>query len=350
MKIPEKNIINISSKHESQKFPAGIEDGKIYSAKIIERAGKFSGIIEISGKRLSAEFTQGLPRADILNLKAEISENGRTTFKIVETLNHETLKNAIRPFTILSPGEIDAKLFDISRILSKNINSLFELNAQLIGTPDLLKKIKMKNLAEKLLNKGLSRENVQTLFTVMSGTNSLKLILSVLGRINNKTDSKPVKQEEKENIRQKIDSIISQITNNFENPVEIIKEIMDLLIKSADQNNNHSYSIFTDDNDNLKEYEYICNNSSIILNADFSVLGKITVLIQDSQKMLFISIITESNDAENLIKEDLINLKKSLARKDIKCSIITANNKNVLDNLNEINRIHQLNRVLDIKI
>ncbi len=350
MKIPEKNIINIQSKHENRKFPADIEDGKIYSAKIIERSGKFSGILEISGKRLSAEFTQGLPRENILNLKAEIAENGRTTFKIVETLNQETLKNAIRPFTILSPSEIDAKLFDISRILSKNINSLFELNAQLIGTPDLLKKIRMKNLAEKLLNKGISRENVQTLFTVMSGTNSLKLILSVLGRINNKTDSKPVKQEVKENIRLEIDSIISQITSNFENPDDIIKEIMDLLIKSSDQNNKHSYSIFIDDNDNLMEYEYILNSSSFILNAEFSVLGKITVIIQDSRKMLYISIITESNDAENIINEDLNILKKSLARKDIKSSINTANNKNVLDNLNEINRIHQLNRVLDIKI
>ncbi len=350
MKIPEKNIINIQSKHDSRKFPSGIEDGKIYSAKIIERAGKFSGIIEISGRRLSAEFTQGLPRENILNLKAEISENGRTTFKIVETLNQETLKNAIRPFTILSPGEIDGKLFDISRILSKNINSLFELNAQLIGTPDLIKKNRIKNLAEKLLNKGLSRESVQNLFTIISGTNSLTPYLSILSRIQNKTDSKPAKQEVKENIRLEIDSTISQLFKDFENPDEIIPEIMDLLLSYSDQNNNHSYSVFIDDNDNLNEYEYIFNKNSLILSADFSILGKITIIIQESQKMLYISIITESIDTENLIKEDLINIKNSLAQKSIKCSIITANNKNVLDNLHEINRIHQLNRVLDIKI
>lgn len=349
MKIPERNIINIQAKHDNRKFPSGIEDGKIYSAKIIERNGKFSGIIEISGKRLSAEFTQGLPKENILNLKAEITGNGRISFKIVETQNHESLKNAIQPFTIISAKELDGKLFDISKLLSKNFNSLFELNALLIGNPDFNKKNRIKNLAEKLLNKGLTRESVQNLLTIISGTNALKLYVSILSQIKNKTDRPSSKQGAIENIKSEIDSIISQISN-FENPDEIIREIMDLLINSSSQNNNHSYSIFIDDNDNLKEYEYIFNRTGLIVRADFSFLGKITIIIQDSGNILYISIITETSDSEDIIKPDLKKIIKSFAQKGIKCSIITAINKNVLDNLNEINRINLLHNVVDIKI
>jgi hypothetical protein len=352
MKIPDRNIINIHTKTGSNKFPSGFEEGKIYPAKIIERSGKFSGIIEISGKRLSAEFTQGLPRENILNLKAEISANGRITFKIVENLNQESLKNTVAPFTVLSAGELEGKLFDISRLLSKNINSLFELNAHLIGNGIFNKKNRIKNLAEKLIHKGISRESVQNLITVISGTNALKPYLSILSLISGKTGRSSSKHEQVEKIKSEIDSIITQINEKFENPDEIINEILDILQQEtcSDPDKKYSYSLFIDNNDNLKDYEYIQNGKNMIISADFSLLGKITIIIHDSGNILHISIIAETSDAENLIMDDIKSLKNSLAHKGIKCGIITAISKNVLDKLNEINIIHQSHRALDIKI
>jgi len=349
MKVGPSDIIRISGKSAVFSLLHSLKPGSEQNAKIIDRPGGNTAVIEIAGKRVRAEFLKGVPGSNSIVLKLDERSGNTLFFKIISPTGREGFIEKLSEFLVMEKHDISAKILPgLSRFLSGNIPGIFELNRFFLGDRYRQSGHSLTDLLNGLLKAGMSKEDL--LF--LSGLISMKSIdpnpvLAVLNWIGRGKDTAQ-KFSEREKLKDDIDAVLREVMGNNDKSIEIIIEIM--LDSSRENSTIHYAEIPYFDSGNFQCVQCIYGVESLIFFLDLSGLGVIELLIRLTGKDIYVSIFSGNDTVVDELNAKKDELSDALGRYYSGAVVTVFKMKQVMDKIVEINSYYSINSAVDIKI
>jgi hypothetical protein len=295
MKI-ERNQIRVTGQSSSLDAFNNLKEGSRLAVKIVEKLGQRHAVLDIGGRRVNAEFLQGIPKSGNFFLILDNKVKDTLFFRIADGSLKEDLLGELNKSTIFNLNDLNKSIHELRLYLREGMYSIFLLNKALLKYTDFVeeekKNEKLKNLLNKLLSKGADYKDLLLMTDLINqGKSSVAdLFYFILSRII--PDYKHL--FEKNNITGKIADFFDFINNSFtednkDEKIEVIRTILDIYLnKPEKENTRYSEIIYFDDN-KFKQCRYILNENNIILSLDLSYLGNINILIKYENSFFSIS-------------------------------------------------------------
>ncbi len=356
MKI-DNNLIRISGQLPVPDMLKNLKEGSSVPARISERLGDRYAVLDIGGRKISAEFLNGIPKSGSLFLALEKEVNGTLLFSIKEGYK-ENLFVDLNKSTILTLNDLNKSINELRLYLREGVFSIFSLNRALIkinGFNEHEKKFeKIINLLNKMLSKGADHKDLLLIAAVLNqGKNTsagyLYLILSVLvpgyGQIRNMND-----------ISKKIENFFNVLNKLFtesgrDDNIETVKTILDLCFNGSEKAGlRHGVLIFFEAN-KFRPCKYIFNENNIVLSLDMSYLGSLEILIKVENSFRSVSFYCEKEESIDALKSGLKVLESALnSVEKKKTHIVFFNKKKSVEKIIEIISAIDLNYLFDAKV
>ena len=328
------------------------------SVKITKIISQNHAILDIGGKKLKAEFRQGVPDSNKLQLVLQRRVNNTYYFKISGLKDHYSIEEILK-FTVLNIKDIDSlKLYELKAEL-KNIHSIFALNIAILKLSGFTNKNNSEKIADlfnMLLSKGIKYDSLILLSQLISGKNMPALqLFNILSKIfpgfNKNLTVKETFCFNKKNIIETIDDFLNSINKNLaeKDSIEAVRNIIDLMI-FQNQNDTQQGDIIFFDNNEFKECKYIINGNSIFLSLNLTCLGEIDIIIKDDNSNYIIAFCCDEKEACDFLEKNVSELHSAIKRYNKKyVHIFFHNRAQVIEKVIEIISSMDLDYLLDVK-
>jgi len=309
MKVIQNNTLTIVPRQAVLDKLSQIKEGATLYARVISRPGKNRAVIDMKGQRIVAEFRNGVPENDYLQLKLQMKEKGSYIFNLITSESGNLENSPIKDFIlsgILSEKESallrklllggNKDLIDLNRLVLRELSSLKEL-------PSLYK------LLQPFFSSGaMTMKNISQLL-------SFDPILFILQNILKKNKKDSIKS----NISADINTFIEFAdTIDKDEKEDFIIKLLDILREYYDSNSFfHEVPIWLDDEP--VKAQILKNNECCVISITLSHLGRIEV-IGKKKSAIELTIIGSTSTIETL-EENLTFLENELNEAELVFSV-----------------------------
>ncbi len=355
MKINSPNtikfFINLKNEKNFKDIPAGAE----IRAKIIERTGSNSAIMEIQGRRVKAEFTGGLPEKNSLVLKLEGSAGNGYTFRLIREPDGKFF-DALLDYTIFSRPFLMKRGLETWRQFGSDFTGIFELNRRLAGSDgkNSGKGDSTLNLLNSLLKMGLNRDSIINLSLLLQETELSPAVLSFLYALTGAGQLSGRKKDVLKNLE--IEAVISDIINQLDTIEEsslkdkVIDDIIELLLSiqmGKDECTDGEMYIFEEPE--FRSIRYLFSKDSLIFALNFSNLGNIEIIGKKSSGAIYLSLFSENENVISILKDSVGKIYDEFSDLNLNVTINFFNTKILLDKIKEISSSFMINSTIDFR-
>ena len=347
MKVSQKTTDNlITATFKSAKIFKGIKIGSEIPALIVTRNNKHDALLEINNNKILATFKKGVPGNNKLILKLEGKEKETFIFKIIDNTSRQGHMEKLSPFTIFNKINLSPQtIIDSNILLSSTGITIFDLNKNILekelGT--IQQRFKgISKLFNSLINKGYSKQFLQTLmFFYYKG--DIARYIPLLSVFDNKKQSQ---QKEHEQKNETIETIINEI-QSLDNDTATSKTLIEYLHSLEDQKGTCivEFPFFMEDK--FIPAIILQQESSFIIQAEFSSIGNIEILIKKINKMQ-ITFFVESESIKNHISNNIKLLFEQLGQQQQNINVHLKGD--IKNKMIEINQYYSINSAIDVKI
>ncbi len=320
--------VNLKSSREISDVVRKLKIGDTVAAKIIKSQGN-EAVLDINGKRLKADFINGIPDKNIIQLILTDKSSLNVVFKLADAGTHDSVSRLLQSFSLLSDSDTGKiSLHSFIKYITSGNPDIFDLNLFLLGLRKGDKKISgQEKLFQMLMQKGLSLSSLNYINYILSSDTPFLLIMHLLNNFSEKKKSYP-DEKEKDKAEKELLEILEQDDDG-----EITEKIIDLFIKNGTENPDYS-EIMLPKEDGFVKIDYIIYNKSFLCTIDLTFLGEIDIIIKDHENFNEILLFTEKNEAELMLSENRKALTDLLELNNVKNAVIhVLNRKKMVDKL-----------------
>jgi hypothetical protein len=356
MKI-ENNQIRISGQITAPDMLKNLKEGSRLAVRISERLGERHAVLDIGGRKIYAEFLNGVPKSGSLFLTLEKEVKGTLFFNIAEG-TREDLIGELSKSTIFTLNDLNKSINELRLYLRESIYSIFSLNKTLIkftgfAEEEEKKLEKIINLLNKMLLRGADQKDLLLISAIVNqGKNPFAhIFFIIISRLLPGYRQIFDRSEIEKKIEKFFDFLNKSFTESSENDkIETVKTILDLCFnKSGKDNLLHGKLIFFDDN-KFKLCKYISNGNSIVLSLDLSCLGGLEILIKEEKPFRSVSFFCEKERTIEALKSEIKVLESAINSEEKKKTYISFfDGKKSIEKIIEIISAIDLNYLFDKK-
>jgi hypothetical protein len=214
MKIEFANTVRLNSNFES-KSAGAFKIGAELIVTVTQRLNSHHAIIDMNGKRLTAEFTQGVPHGGKLLLKVEKTSGNSFHLRLIDPSDKKGFFERVIDYTLLSRKDLETSQLPIfPRLTGTILPGIYELNLLFYKNDTLTDNQagKRARILNSLMARGAPIFILQLLSILMSGNHPTPEIQSLLGLLfhQGKDDENKIFNEEQiENIINELDFFIN---------------------------------------------------------------------------------------------------------------------------------------------
>jgi len=306
--------VNISQVRELGSLLKNINPGDLISATVIRSEGNKASL-EIGGRIITAEFTNGVPRDKIIDLVLTSKTTEKIQFSLKENEAAEKIFKFLSSFSLIHEDEVKkSSLQNLARFINITKPDLVEINLFLLG----LKKDerKEKNVADflnHLLQKGAPFQTLIDLsYVIYSKYNpvlfmSYQLMLAMAG--------KKFIDSNKEDLAS-FEGDIDHLCNILKDDDEDFSLMLDLVFDELKNSDIYGDMAFPEE-ENFSGIEYIVKEDSVFLKFDFSSTGVLGVFVKSEKEQVLINFLSEKDEVLLFIKDSESVLKKMLEQNGV---------------------------------
>jgi hypothetical protein len=354
MKIEPTNTIRIISKSGVPDQLRDVQKGAELPARIIDRLNRREAVLEIGGKRIHAEFRNGVPAGSMITLKLDDIKNNSLFFKIVDPGGREALARLLSDMAIDGPDAVQKQL---SSALSRHPAGIFELNALLLGlhkTQDK-KDEGISRFLSFLLKLGVDKNVISDLSIILSGirvdAKAFQSLLIIIGFDRERTGKWATGQTG--SVEAMIEAIISSMEGIDDTGMKetALRQLLGLLTEAGTAPGEYvSGELPFFDGDESYPISFLGKNDTWVFSVNFSTIGGIEVLARTSSDGYQVSIFCKNGDALDALKGSAEELNKKLRRIDQGIHINFYNTTQAINKIVEIYSYYSLNSVFDMRV
>jgi len=323
--------VNISAVRELGSLLKNINPGDSVSAFLIRSEGN-KALIEIGGKTINAEFTNGVPRDKNIELILTAKSAERIQFALKENETADKLTGFLSPFSMMHEDEVKkSSLQNLARFINTSKPDLMEINLFLLGLKkDGQKEKKGSSFFNHLLLKGVPFQTLVDLsYLIYSKYNpvlflSYQYMLSLSGRkpLNSGKENPASFDDAMEDLC----TILKEDDSDFSIMLEMIFD---------DHKSSEIYGDFVfPDDESFTGMEYILKEDSIFLKFDLSSAGVLGVFVKSDKEKVLINFLSGKEEFLSFMKENEGILKQMLEQNGVKKSVIGYfDSKKIVDKL-----------------
>ena len=339
MKIDTSKGLSISavSTKEFGSLFKNIKVGDTISAFIIKNEGN-RATLEIGGKTITAEFTNGVPNKNNINLVLTAKTPERIQFSLIDSKGSEQMFKLLSNFSILNDNDTNRiSLPNLAKFINSANAGFMDINLFLMGIKrEKEKERDLPALFNRLLQKGVTLQALSDInLLIYSRLNPLLLfayqyMLNLLGkRAFNFNDNLHPSAAEKYSLKESIEDLLKVIQEDDSDFTSMLKIFFD---ENSDSKNYGKF-IFLDD-ETFTDSEYLIKEDSVFLKLNFSAIGPLEVLIKYRKESILIHFLSEKDNLIDFMKENDSILNNMLNVSGVKkYNIVYYNSKKILDKL-----------------
>lgn len=360
MKI-EKNQIRVSAQTTSLDILKNLKEGSRLSVKITEKINNTNAVLDIAGKKVNAEFLQGVPDSSKLFLVLDSKAKDTLFFRIADSSYNNVIQE-LNEFNVFNIKDLNKSIYQLRLLLKDGIISIFAFNKSLLRftghTETKVNSRSITSLFNLLLSKGANYENLLLIAALINAGKNPAIIrfYNIMAAFlpNKYTPEFNDINKTAEEFDQFYDLLIESISDENKEIVEenkkAISEIINNIINdTGEEKNNYGEIIFFDEN-KFKICGFIINENNIILSLNLSNLGDIDIIIKQQKTSYLISFFSTNNDSITKLKSGISELESSISLYDNKKVHITFyNSTKAVEKIIEIISIMDFNYLIDVK-
>ncbi len=336
--------VNLKNNREISNVVKNLKIGQAVSAKLISSEGN-RAIIDINGKRLRADFVNGVPDKKIIQLILTDKSALNVVFKLADAGSIDSFSKIFPSLTFFPGFEIEnLSMHSLMKFINSSMPDIFELNLFLLG---FKKEDKRQSGQERffkmLLEKGLSLSSIRYISHVLSANTPLAFISYFVDVLDWKK-----KNSDKEKLEEDAEKEFLKILEQGGN--EIVECAIDVFEKAVWHDPVYS-NAFLPYREDFIEFDYIYYNDSFLCTIDLTFLGQIDIMIRDYNKVTEISFFPESNETESYLNKGKNALNNLLELNNIKNAVIQVyNSKKMVDKLSVLAANFYTKSGFDVKV
>ena len=311
--------VNISAVRELGSLLKNINPGDSITASIIRRDGN-KAMIEVGGKLISAEFTNGIPREKIVDLILTAKTPEKIQFALKDNDASDKIFRFLSPFSVIHEDDVKKNsLGNLARFINNSKPDIADINLFLLGFKKDEKKVKNSSaFFNHLLQKGVPFQTLIDLsYLIYSRYNpvlfmSYQYMLALNGKKTSFLKKENLSSFEDE--MEQLHSILRENESDFYLMLDLI----------TDENKNseiYGELVFPED-EKFSKIEYITKGNSIFLTFDLSSTGVLQVFVRWEKEQVLINFLSSKEDVILFMKENEAMLKNMLEQKGVKKSVI----------------------------
>lgn len=319
--------VNFKNSREISDVVRKLKIGDAVAAKIIKSRGN-EAVIDINGKRLRADFINGVPDKKIIQLILTDKSAANAVFKLADSGSSDSFIRLLPSFSVLDDSDSGkVSLHSLVRYIAAGSPDLFELNLFLLGLKKGDKKVAgMDKLFQMLIHRGLPSSSMNYINFMLSSDTSLPLIMLFLNTLTGRKKIFP-DEDEKNRAESEFFDILEQDDG------EVIEKAMEFFLKNREGGPLYS-EIFLPQDDGYIKIDYIIYNKSFLCAIDLTFLGKIDILVKSSEGSAEIFLYPDKEDTEMLLDESRNMLVELLEQNNVKNALIhVLNRKKIVEKL-----------------
>ncbi|HOW83735.1 MAG TPA: hypothetical protein PK573_14325 [Spirochaetota bacterium] len=353
MKIDAVNVIRVSGPGAAADALRKLEVGAELPARVVERRGRSSAVLEIGGGRIRAEFTRGLPAGDSLLLRLDGIKNESYVFKMVGAGGRADYLARLLEFSLL--GQDDVKRFnpaEIGRILAGRGDALFQLHAYLLQAEG--RKGKGGNAAallSRLFSLGLGPDARADLafflFERALGGPFAAYIYGLFGR-NRGKNREAWPEPGARNLAAQIETALDSVESGRER--EELIEFLAGALSDGPGPGPQSGVVPLDEDGVFVPVRYVKSGDFLALSLELSALGQLDIMARHEKGAISIMIVPDREDSGAFIRRSLPGLMESFAGSGMQAHVAVHNRNIIIDKMVEINSYFSLNSEFDVKV
>ena len=321
--------INVISTKELGGLFKNINVGDTISASIIKNEGN-RAVLEIGGKTITAEFTNGVPNKNSIDLILTAKTAERIQFSLVDNKSSDKIFKLLSNFSIVHDND-KISLQNLAKFINNANVGFMDMNLFFMGMKkDRERDRDLPALFNRLLQKGLTLQALSDInYLIYSRLNPL--LFFAYQYMLNFTGKKVFDFNERsyDSFKESIEDLLNVIKEDDSDFYSMLK----IFFNENNQSKIHGRYAFPED-ETFIDFEYLIGEDSVFLKLNFSVIGPLEVMIKDLGKNILIHFLSEKDDLIDFMKENDNLLKGMLNQSNIKkYTIAYFNSKKILDKL-----------------
>ena len=310
--------LSISQVRELGSLLKNIHPGDSISAAVIRSEGN-KAALEIGGRIITAEFTNGVPRDKIIELVLTAKTPDKIQFSLKENEVSDRIFRFLAPFALTHEEEIkNSSLQNLARFINLTKPDLTEINMFLMGLKKEEKKDKTgAAFFNHLLQKGIPFQSLIDLSYIIYSKYNPVLFMSyqyLLAMAGKKTFY--FKNDDSLSIEDAMDDLCNALKDDDLD----FSLMLDLILDEHKNSEIYGNMAFPEDED-FSNIEYIIKDESLFLKFDLSS-GVLGVFVKSDKERILINFFLEKEEFLSFIKENDGVLKEMLERNGVKKSVV----------------------------
>jgi len=311
--------VNISQVRELGSLFKNINPGDLISASVIRSEGN-KALLEIGGRIISAEFTNGVPREKIIDLELTAKSQEKLQFALKGNETGNKIFNFLSHFSIMQEDDIQkSSLQNLARFINTAKPDLTEINLFLLGLKkDDRKEKNGASFFNNLLQKGVPLQTLIDLSYLIYSRYNPVLFMSYQYMLS-MTGKKPLqsKNEDQKSFEEEIDNFCGILKDDDRD----FYIMLDLIFDEDVNSEIYGELAFPEDG-HFSQIEYIMRGNSIFLKFELSSVGNISAFIRSGEELVLINFLSPKEEVLQFLEENESILKRMLEQNGVKKSVI----------------------------
>jgi len=322
--------VNISSGKELGSILKNLNPGDLITASVIRSEGN-KAVLEIMGRSIVAEFTNGVPREKTIDLVLTSRTPEMIQFALKDSDPSDRILKFLSPFSLKSDDISNSALHNFARFVNSARPDLFEINLFLQGLRKEEGKEKtLTSIFNRLLQKGVPFQTLADISYILYSKYNPLLFMSYQHMMNFTGKKSFIFAKEKQN---EVESAIGNFCDILKDDDADFSLMLDLIFDDHKDGEIYGELAFPDE-ENFSGIKYILKEDSVFLKFDLSAAGELGVLVKSGKELTVINFLSVKDDVLFFIKECESLLKKMLEQNGVKKSAIGYfNSKKIVDKI-----------------
>ena len=347
MKITDQHLQSISVKQGrgTTDLFSDLRPGDRITAKIIQR-GSSTALLEFRGRRLTADFTAGVPQGGSVELILSEKSAERIAFTIAgKSVSDEFIKLLLSVSVLPESASDNIALHNLIKFLGNGRIDLFTLNLFLAGIKREGREGKSQaELFNYLLKKGISYSTLADLSMIFAGKGGASVLAAYY--MFAESGAGNLRRLREENLDDRLDDICRSLIDED----EAFTDILSMLIEDDNPDRGHG-ELALPEGEGFSRLRYIRHEGAFFFDMDFSAIGRVSALIKGDKNGTFITIFSGNDEIIDFFRERGDILKRNLELMNVKKPLIMLHNaKKMIDKLDVRSTDFYIKREFDVKV
>jgi hypothetical protein len=323
--------VNISAGRELGSLLKNINPGDLISASVLRSEGN-KAMLEIGGRIITAEFTNGVPKDKIIDLVLTAKSSEKIQFALKENETSDRIFKLLSPFSLTPEDEIKKNsLQNLARFINTVKPDLIDINLFLMGLKkDRQKEKNDSSFFNHLLKKGIP---FQTLIDIGSLIYSkYNPVLFMFYQYMLAAAGKKAFHSQKEDMAS-FEKAMEDFCRILKGDDSDFSVMLDLIFDEYKNRELYGELAFPEE-ENFSGIEFILKEDSVFLKFDLSSIGGLGIFIKSAKELVLINFLSGKEEALLFLKESEGILKEMLEQNGIKKSVVGYfDSKKIVDKL-----------------